>query len=217
MKILNLYAGIGGNRKNWDGEKHGITAVEINEEIAEEYKRLHPTDKVVVQDAHVFLKQNYQDYDFIWSSPPCPTHSWIRKAGTKNEQYDAEYPEMKLWQEIIFLKHYAECPWVVENVKPYYEDDVEFDKSDLFVKPQESARHYFWSNFNIPEVVLPVQNINQGNCEEWRQYLGMHIKSDWRTIKERKVLRNAVHPRIGEAILKARNTRQTKLAEVNTE
>ena len=29
MKILNLYAGIGGNRKLW-GDEHEITAVELN-------------------------------------------------------------------------------------------------------------------------------------------------------------------------------------------
>jgi DNA (cytosine-5)-methyltransferase 1 len=33
MKILNLYAGIGGNRKLW-GNTHSITAVEFDEEIA---------------------------------------------------------------------------------------------------------------------------------------------------------------------------------------
>jgi DNA (cytosine-5)-methyltransferase 1 len=38
MKILNLYAGIGGNRKLW-GNKHNITAVEFNNTIAEKYKR----------------------------------------------------------------------------------------------------------------------------------------------------------------------------------
>lgn len=32
MKILNLYCGIGGNRKSW-GKDHDITAVEINPEI----------------------------------------------------------------------------------------------------------------------------------------------------------------------------------------
>ena len=37
MKILNLYAGIGGNRKLW-GNEHEITAVEINPKIAEAYK-----------------------------------------------------------------------------------------------------------------------------------------------------------------------------------
>lgn len=34
MKILNLYAGIGGNRKLW-GNNNEITAVEINPAIAE--------------------------------------------------------------------------------------------------------------------------------------------------------------------------------------
>lgn len=33
MKILNLYAGIGGNRKLW-GNEHDITAVELRPEIA---------------------------------------------------------------------------------------------------------------------------------------------------------------------------------------
>lgn len=33
MKILNLYAGIGGNRKLW-GNEHEITAVELDPDIA---------------------------------------------------------------------------------------------------------------------------------------------------------------------------------------
>ena len=38
MKILNLYAGIGGNRKLW-GKEHDITAVELRPEIAAIYQR----------------------------------------------------------------------------------------------------------------------------------------------------------------------------------
>lgn len=34
MKILNLYCGIGGNRKLW-GDEHEITAVEFEPKIAE--------------------------------------------------------------------------------------------------------------------------------------------------------------------------------------
>jgi len=30
-----LYAGIGGNRKHWDGEKHDITNVEWDEDVAQ--------------------------------------------------------------------------------------------------------------------------------------------------------------------------------------
>ena len=56
MKILNLYAGIGGNRKLW-GEKHKITAVEYDENIAAIYKDLYPNDNVIVADAHDYLLQ----------------------------------------------------------------------------------------------------------------------------------------------------------------
>ncbi len=50
MKILNLYAGIGGNRKLW-GNDHEITAVELRPEIAAVYQDFFPNDHVVVGDA----------------------------------------------------------------------------------------------------------------------------------------------------------------------
>ena len=36
MNVLNLYAGIGGNRKYWENVE--VTAIEYNEEIANVYK-----------------------------------------------------------------------------------------------------------------------------------------------------------------------------------
>ena len=57
MKILNLYAGIGGNRKLW-GNKHKIVAVENNLKIAEIYSDFFPSDTVVVKDAHKYYKKN---------------------------------------------------------------------------------------------------------------------------------------------------------------
>ena len=77
MKILNLYAGVGGNRKLW-GNEHKIVAIENNPDIAAVYKDLFPSDEVVVEDANKYLLENYMNFDFIWSSPPCPTHSQIR-------------------------------------------------------------------------------------------------------------------------------------------
>lgn len=104
MKILNLYAGIGGNRKLW-GDENEITAVELDPKIAEVYKDLFPNDNVIVADAHQYLLDHYQEFDFIWSSPPCPTHSRARFWGWSKKR--PVYPDMTLWQEILFLKHHC--------------------------------------------------------------------------------------------------------------
>jgi site-specific DNA-cytosine methylase len=63
MRVLNLYAGLGGNRKLWKGCE--VVAVESHEKIAEVYQRLHPADTVIVGDAHEYLRQNFRDWDYI--------------------------------------------------------------------------------------------------------------------------------------------------------
>ena len=117
MKILNLYAGIGGNRKLW-GNAHEITAIEINPDIAKIYKDLYPNDKVIIDDAHDFLIKNYKDYEFIWSSPPCQSHSIVNHF--LNAQGVVRYPDLKLYEEIFLLKYLYKGKYVVENVKGWY-------------------------------------------------------------------------------------------------
>ena len=58
MKVLNLYAGIGGNRKGWEKyeDKIDVTAVEIRPEIAQVYKDEFPQDKVVVKSTKELCK-----------------------------------------------------------------------------------------------------------------------------------------------------------------
>jgi DNA (cytosine-5)-methyltransferase 1 len=132
MKILNLYAGIGGNRKLWPKE-HKVTAVEINPEIARIYKGFFPDDDIIVEDAHRYLLEHYKEYDFIWSSPPCPTHSQFRqRCGVKAWGQEAKYPDMKLYEEIIFLQYHVPALFVVENVVSYY---------DPLIKPYTVSRH----------------------------------------------------------------------------
>jgi DNA (cytosine-5)-methyltransferase 1 len=103
MKILNLYANIGGNRKLW-GDEHQITAIEIKPEVANVYKDFFPHDRVLVEDAHAYLLAHYEEYDFIWSSPPCPTHSQLGRLRAFNKhnvttgQYSPpRYPDMTLY------------------------------------------------------------------------------------------------------------------------
>ena len=144
MKILNLYAGIGGNRKLWP-EGHEITAVEYKPEIAKIYSDFFPNDKMVIGDAHDYLLEHFQEFDFIWSSPPCPTHSQVRKIATFSKstgeiRQKPVYPDMKLYEEILLLQGYFKGKWCVENVISWYEP---------LIKPQNIGSHYFWTNFQI--------------------------------------------------------------------
>ena len=145
MKILNLYACLGGNRYKWNEVKEDIevTAVELDSEAARLYQERFPNDTVIVADAHQYLLEHYKEFDFIWSSPPCPSHSRARYWSSKGGKYNVEYPDLKLYEEIIFLKHFVtgNTKWVIENVIPYYEPLIQAQKRD---------RHLYWTNFKIP-------------------------------------------------------------------
>ena len=120
MEILNLYSGIGGNRKLW-GNEHNITAIEQDENIAAAYQELYPNDKVIVGDAHDYLLNNYNSFDFVWSSPPCQSHS--RTNYFLNARGIVRYPDMKLYQEILLLQNFHKGLFCVENVRGYYQPD----------------------------------------------------------------------------------------------
>ena len=193
MKILNLYSGIGGNRKLW-GDEHEIIAVESNESIANIYKKLFPNDAVIIGDAHEYLLNHYKEFDFIWSSPPCPTHSDIRRCGVHAGRYEALYPDMTLYQEIILLKHFAKGNWVIENVKPYYKPLID----GKLIK-----RHLFWSNLELEDFELNDER-KHNNIVGSTEVYGFNIKDE--VVKnysggKRKILRNLVNPEIGKHIL----------------
>lgn len=191
MKILNLYAGIGGNRKTWDG--HEITAVEFDKDIATVYKDLYPNDTVIVDDAHQFLLDHYKEFDFIWSSPPCQTHSSFRQnIGVRFRNVPAVYPDMKLYQEIIFLQYNFKGLWVVENVKPYY---------DALIKPSVILqRHYFWANFLIREVDFHGDKLRSAQIPDLQKHHGINLDGH-KLQNKRQVLRNCVFYKVGEHIL----------------
>ena len=138
MKILNLYACLGGNRYKW-GEEHEITAVELDPEAARLYQERFPNDTVIVADAHQYLLDHYKEFDFIWSSPPCPSHSRARFA--RRNTTTPIYPDLKLYEEVLFLENYFEGKYCVENVIPYYEP---------LIPAQKRGRHLYWTNFNLP-------------------------------------------------------------------
>lgn len=192
MKVLNLYAGVGGNRKHWKDVE--VTAVERDENIASVYKKLNPDDHVVVGDAHQYLLQHSNKYEFIWSSPPCQSHSKMHKANARTSK---KYPDMSLYQEIIYLKHFFKGLWVVENVIPYYTP---------LIQPQKIGRHLFWCNFDITfirDVPRPKNFINKQNLKEKEtlmDWLGIYYKEKLYYEGNHcvsQVLRNCVHPELG--------------------
>lgn len=192
MRILNLYAGIGGNRKLWSDE-HEITAVEHDEATAEVYSKYFPNDKMIIADAHQYLLDHYKDFDFIWASPPCPSHSDIRRCGVHSGQVNAIYPEMSLYQEIILLKHFApkSQKWIIENVVPYYEP--------LIIPDKKLHRHLYWANFRIGNFEVS-NNRKHNDIQGYSEVYGFSVKES--NIKnKRKVLRNMVDPELGEYIL----------------
>lgn len=188
IKVLNLYAGIGGNRKLWDNELIEVTAIELDPKIAEIYKENFPNDKVIVADAHQYLLDHFEEFDFIWASPPCPSHSRTRFANLI--QNKPIYPEMSLYQEIIFLKHHFKGKWVVENVISYY---------DPLIKPYEVSKHYYWSNFPITKV-SKIDDKDRGmgedeSLENLYKLKGFDL-SKYSGIDKMKTIRNCVEPKI---------------------
>ncbi len=192
MKILNLYAGIGGNRKLW-AKKHKVTAVEHNATIAKIYQDLFPKDNVILGDAHQYLLDHYKEFDFIWSSPPCQTHSsfrhniCVRYRGTK-----PKYPDMALYEEILFLQHSAKCTWVIENVKPYYKP---------LIPGKLIQRHMFWSNFEIPDIKIKKDNIRKVQIPDLQKMYGFNL-SKYKLKNKRQVLRNCVSPKLGLHVIR---------------
>jgi len=188
MKILNLYAGIGGNRKLW-GDEHEITAVENVPEIANIYQDFFPNDEVIVGDAHQYLLDHYKEFDFIWSSPPCPTHSI-----TRFMQERKVYPDMTLYQEIILLKQWCKGKFVIENVIPYY---VPLIQPNYIVH-----RHCIWNNFYLPEMQFEKLQTCKAKMERelLQEKFGFNLEK-YNGVDKRKILRNCVVPEMGKQIL----------------
>ena len=214
IKILNLYACLGGNRYKWDEVANiEVTAVEWDEELAKLYQERFPNDTVIVADAHQYLLDHYKEFDFIWSSPPCPTHSRARFWAFGSNGKIPVFPDMKLYEEIIFLEHHFKGKYVVENVIPYYEPMLNYHKRD---------RHLYWTNFKLPNKLSDRTNsgsLNQKSVMkdlcEFHDYDFTKYKGKQRMLK---VARNLVDYEAGKTILETvvgikrkQDTTQTEL------
>jgi DNA (cytosine-5)-methyltransferase 1 len=213
VRVLNLYACLGGNRFLW--ENCEVTAVELDPELARLYKERFPNDTVIIADAHQYLLDHYKEFDFIWSSPPCPSHSRARYWSSSNYDTTTEaiYPDMKLYEEILFLQHYYRTgKYVVENVIPYYEP---------LIPAKKRGRHLYWTNFNLPSDLNDRRIQIGAGTDELKRLCEFH-KIDISTYKGEqsmiKVARNLVDFEAGKTIyntamniLQASTTKQNSL------
>lgn len=197
MKILNLYAGIGGNRKLW-GDAHEVTAVEFNQELADIYKTFYPNDIVIVGDAIQFLQEHWKEFDFIWSSPPCQTHSKMRYLASKRGSYQAKIPDMSIYSQILFLQHFCkDKKWVVENVVPYYKPLIE--------PTIKLDRHLFWSNFSIENKEFKKPEIKHNKVTGKTDRFGISLQGIKMKHRKDQIIRNCVNPELGLHILEQLN------------
>lgn len=204
-KILNLYACLGGNRLKWDevaqlgGVEIEVTAVELDPELARLYQDRFPNDVVIIADAHQYLLDYYKEFDFIWTSPPCPTHSKVRATQKKQNFFIPKYPDMKLYEEILFLDNFFEGKYCVENVVPYYEP---------LILAQKRGRHLYWTNFNLPATLnerIEGKGIMCGQTSDELSKLCKFHEIDLSTCKSSqskiKIARNLVDYEAGRTIL----------------
>ena len=213
MNILNLYACLGGNRYKWDDVTDvDVTAVEWDEELAKLYQERFPKDKVIVADAHQYLLDHYKEYDFIWSSPPCPTHSRVRISQKNRANFIDKYPDMKLYEEILLLKHNFKGKYVIENVIPYYEP---------LIPALKRHRHLYWTNFNLPNILTERKVKMCAGTNEVKNLCNFH-NFDFYKYKGKqptnKIARNLVDYEAGKTILetaigiiKKQNVKQKEL------
>ncbi len=180
------------------GDDFDIVAVENDSRIADVYRQNFPKDIVVVGDAHKYLLENGDKFDFIWSSPACQSHSRMIRSGRNRTP---RYPDLKLYEEILYLMHDFKGKWIVENVKPYYTP---------LVKPSvELGRHLVWSNFEIKKISLPkfdnfIKADTVAKAELLKEWIGIKYEGSIYYGNNHcpcQVLRNCVHPETGKHIV----------------
>ena len=198
-KVLNLYACLGGNRYKWNevAEQAGIelevTAVEYDEELAKLYQERFINDIVIVSDAHQYLLDHYKEFDFIWSSPPCPTHSRLQTS--LKTRIKMKYPDMRLYQEIIFLQNFYDGKFVIENVIPYYEP---------LILANKRGRHLYWTNFNLPTNINERKNPDFTRIKNHLEVMSKYHNYDFSKYKgkqdRKKICNNLVDYEAGKTI-----------------
>jgi len=200
MKILNLYAGLGGNRLGWEEIPDiKVTAVEKDGYIASLYKKRFKKDEIIVGDAIEYVRLYADEYDFIWASPPCVSHSQTNMAVFYTQNIKRLPDLTSLYGLIIFLNTFhKKIGYCVENVKPYYKP--------LITPSISIGRHNYWVNYPIEKerfIKKYRRAYNTLGIGSLKKIYNVNIEiNGLDTIKKRQILRNCCDPNISRYFLK---------------
>ena len=108
------------------------------------------------------------------------------------------YPDMKLYEEVIFLDNYFNGKYVVENVIPYYEP---------LIPAKQRHRHLYWSNFNLPNILSSRASPDFSRIKDVVDTMAKFHDYNFRNYKGEqmlyKIARNLVDYEAGKTILQA--------------
>ena len=104
---------------------------------------------------------------------------------------------MMLYQEIIFLQHYFEGKYCVENVIPYYEP---------LIPARKRGRHLYWTNFNLPNNIAErsmtgVIGVANDELNKLCEFHNIDVSSYKGEQRKTKIARNLVDFEVGKTIL----------------
>lgn len=193
VNVLNLFAGIGGNRALWNDV--AVTSVENDADIMAVYRQRFPKDVTMCCDALRFLEASFDEFDFIWISPPCQSHGQLRhNVGVLAQGKSPIVPDMTpLYGTIVFLRTYFKGKWLVENTIPYYKPLIE--------PSGKLGRHLVWSNFALPSWTSQDAAIRRHN--RISDFADASLVEGTPIKNKRQVLHNCVDAELGLALLNA--------------
>jgi len=176
MKVLDLFAGPGGCGRGFLEEYPAMTyvAVEYDPLVCDTHKINNPSAEVICGDAYDWVDR-IEEFDFVWMSPPCKTHSRLNTIHRKRI-------DTRLWDLIRLIKKSSVC-CIIENVVPFY-------RIEYAIEPILLERHYIWANFPIGlirRILGPSRPFEQMNTPHWTAYKGLFFKN-------REEGRNCFHP-----------------------
>jgi len=168
-----------------------------------------------VDDAIDFVEKHFHEFDFIWASPPCQSHSRINRFNVAR-RYNGEnkikvkIPDFRLYALINFLSTYFRGKWVVENTYSDYQPLKE---------PQQIGRHFIWSSSKIEPFNKKIKCFHNVDnhcsmkelCEMYDYPFEYFKKLKIKGVNKKQIIRNCVKPELGLHIFNSAYKSKQKL------